>query len=194
MINQEAVNHFYATGWQSNLHLFKYSGYNLVEEIKKLRPDLVIDAGCGINGFKGKIPNVIGFDPVFPEADLKCTILTAPFRERCADVIFALGSVNFGDHNDVILHIAKLKSWLKPGGLLFMRGAPGGYQNDKGLQWFRWGTREITYFSELLDLELLKIEVEYNTEGVLDTREYPHRYVWLYRRPERQYAKLSVGS
>jgi hypothetical protein len=194
MYNQEAVNHFYATGWRSNLHLFQYSGFNLVDEISKLDPKLVIDAGCGVNGFKGKIPNVIGFDPVFSEADIKCTILTAPFRDQCADVVFALGSVNFGDHNDVALHVMKLKSWLLPGGLLFMRGAPGGYQNDQGLEWFRWGTREIVYFAELLDLELLKIEVEYNTDGVLNTREYPHRYVWLYRRPQRERVKLSVGN
>lgn len=182
MINQNAVDNFYANGWQSNLHLFQYSGYNLIDEIKALNPSLVIDAGCGINGFKGKIPNVVGFDPVFEEADINCTIMTAPFKDECADVIFALGSVNFGSNDDVAIHLIKLKSWLKPGGYLYMRGAPGGYSNDTGLEWFRWGTKEIAYFAKLLDFELVKIEVEHNTDGVIMTREFPHRYVWLYRR------------
>ena len=193
MYDQKEVDDFYANGWKSNIHLFQYSGQNLVEEINALNPRLVIDAGCGINAFKNQIPNLIGFDPVFNEADIKCTIMTAPFRDQCADVILALGSVNFGNHDDVTLHLVKLKSWLRPGGSLYMRGAPGGYDNDKGLQWFRWGTREIVYFAELLDLELVRIEVEHNTEGVLDTRQYPHRYVWLYRKPQRESINLSAG-
>lgn len=184
MINQTAINEWYANGWRSNLHLFKHSGYNLVDHINDMNPRLVIDAGCGINGFKGKIKNVVGFDPVFDEADFKSTILEAPFADQCADIVFAFGCVNFGTRDDVALNIIKLKSWLRPGGLLYMRGAPDGYTNDTGLQWFRWSTREIHYFADLLGLELMdRIHVEYNTEGTLPTREYPHRYVWCYRRP-----------
>ena len=64
MIDQEAQDYFYKHVWQSNIHLFKHSGENLVEEINKLDPNLVIDAGCGINFLKGKIKNLIGYDPV----------------------------------------------------------------------------------------------------------------------------------
>ena len=55
MIDQQAQDDFYRNVWQSNIHLFKHSGDNLVEEINSLNPSLVIDAGCGINFFKGKI-------------------------------------------------------------------------------------------------------------------------------------------
>ncbi|HAI37401.1 MAG TPA: hypothetical protein DCM40_04300, partial [Maribacter sp.] len=61
MIDQKAQDEFYRNFWQSNIHLFKHSGQNLVEEINKLNPGLVIDAGCGINFFKGKIKNLVGY-------------------------------------------------------------------------------------------------------------------------------------
>ena len=145
MIDQKAQDEFYRNFWQSNIHLFKHSGQNLVEEINKLNPGLVIDAGCGINFFKGKIKNLVGYDPVFEEADIVCGHWDAPFKPECADVILALGSVNWGNHDDIAHMLIKLKSWLKPGGRLYMRGAPGGYKNDQGLKWFQWGTKEINY-------------------------------------------------
>ena len=63
-----------------------------------------------------------------------------------------------------------------------MRGAPGGYKNDQGLKWFRWGTKEIDYYARLLDFDILRIELEHNTDGTLAEREWPHRYVWVYKR------------
>lgn len=182
MINQSAQNNFYKKGWKSNIHLFKHSGENLIKEINDLSPLLVIDAGCGINFFKGKIKNLVGYDPVFEEADIKCDHYTAPFASNCADVILALGSVNWGSHDDIAHMLIKLKSWLKPGGRLYMRGAPGGYKNDSGLEWFQWGTKEINYFADLLDFTVERTALEYNTTGTLQTREWPHRYVWVYRR------------
>ena len=72
MIDQKAQDNFFKKNWQSNIHLFKYSGANLVKEINDLKPKLVIDAGCAINYFKGKIPNLVGYDPAFKEADIMC--------------------------------------------------------------------------------------------------------------------------
>jgi hypothetical protein len=97
-------------------------------------------------------------------------------------VILALGSVNWGNHDDIANMLIKLKSWLKPGGRLYMRGAPGGYKNDQGLKWFQWGTKEIDQFARLMDFTVERVEIEYNTAGTLKSREWPHRYVWLYRR------------
>jgi len=182
MIDQKAQDDFYRNVWQSNIHLFKHSGKNLVDEINDLGPELVIDAGCGINFLKGKIKNLIGYDPVFKEADIKCGHFDAPFKTECADVILALGSVNWGNHDDIANMLIKLKSWLKPGGRLYMRGAPGGYKNDQGLTWFQWGTKEIDQFARLMDFTVERVEIEYNTSGTLKSREWPHRYVWLYRR------------
>ena len=182
MLDQKAQDKFYSKEWRSNIHLFKHSGKNLINEINNLNPTLVIDAGCGINFFKGKIQNLVGYDPVFKEADILCTHETAPFKEQCADVILALGSINWGNRQDVGSLLLKMKSFLKPGGRLYMSGAPDGYDNDSGLKWFIWNARDIHYFAELLDFELLHIKVEYNPTGTLETRRMPHRYVWCYRR------------
>ena len=51
MIDQKAQDYFYKNIWQSNIHLFKHSGDNLINEINKLKPKLVIDAGCALNFF-----------------------------------------------------------------------------------------------------------------------------------------------
>ena len=34
----------------------------------------------------------------------------------------------------------------------------------------------------LLDFDILRIELEHNTDGTLAEREWPHRYVWVYKR------------
>ena len=131
-----------------------------------------------------KIKNLVGYDPVFKEADFNCTHYTAPFKEQCADVIIAGGSVNWGDGDDIAFILDKLKSWLKPGGRLFMRGAPGGYDNDAGLDWFVWSAKDIHYYADLLDFKLIgDIKIEFNEKGTLNTRKMPHRYVWCYGRP-----------
>ena len=72
MIDQKAQDDFFRNHWRSNIHLFKHSGENLVKIINKLKPKFVIDAGCAINFFKGPIPNLVGSDPVFNEADIVC--------------------------------------------------------------------------------------------------------------------------
>lgn len=183
MLDQNKLDAFYGNEWKANIHLFKHSGKNWIKQINDLNPELVIDAGCGENFFKGKIKNLVGYDPVFKEADFNCTHFTAPFKEQCADVIIAGGSVNWGDRDDIAFILVKLKSWLKPGGRLFMRGAPGGYDNDAGLDWFVWSAKDIHYFADLLDFELDgDIKIEYNEDTPLKTRKMPHRYVWCYKR------------
>jgi len=181
--DQEKINNFYSKTWKSNIHLFKFSGKNIIELANKRNPKLVIDAGCGVNFYKGKIKNLIGFDPVFKEADINCTILDAPFKDKCADVIIAFGPVNWGPEEAVIINLMRLKSWLTPGGDLYMRHAPDGYKAD-GLDWFKWNTKDIEKYADLCGFDLISMNIEYNETTQLKTRKWPHRYVWHYRRPQ----------
>lgn len=108
-------------GWNAFAH-YKYTGINLIEEINALDPDLVIDVGCGHNRFKGHIQNLIGFDQQsFPFADIVANIEDIEFREGSADVVLALGSIQFGSRDLVRLHFAKIAKWVKPGGFVVMR-------------------------------------------------------------------------
>ena len=124
MIDQEAQDYFYKHVWQSNIHLFKHSGENLVKEINKHKPKFVIDAGCALNFFKGKIPNLVGYDPVFKEADIICGHFDAPFKPECADVILALGSINFGDEDLINKQFKEMLRVSKPGAIIYFRVMP----------------------------------------------------------------------
>ena len=74
-INQNYLNEYFHTVWHrknGSLDNLEKTGWAL---INKINPgESVIDVGCGANPFKGKIPNLIGFDPAFDQADVKCTI------------------------------------------------------------------------------------------------------------------------
>jgi trans-aconitate methyltransferase len=90
--------------------------------VNALDPTLVIDAGCGRNKHKEHIKNLIGIDASpFPEVDINCPILEATFQPNCADVVLALGSVQFISREYIIENMEKLISWVKPGGLIEMR-------------------------------------------------------------------------
>ncbi len=91
---------------------------NIVKDINKVNPNLVIDVGCGSYWSKSRIQNVVGFDqrlhPLFKEKedhkhmffkfsepDYICTIKDAKFEPECADVVMCIGSLNIDDHNVV---------------------------------------------------------------------------------------------
>ena len=90
--------------------------------INALNPNLVIDAGCGRNKHKAHIKNLIGIDASpFPEVDIHCAILDAPFEPNSADAVLALGSVQFISREYIIENMQKIISWVRPGGLIEMR-------------------------------------------------------------------------
>ena len=72
-MNQEKLNNYFKIKWTpTKLSDYETSGRAL---LTRLTPgDQVIDIGCGLNLFKGLIPNLIGIDPVFDQADIKTTI------------------------------------------------------------------------------------------------------------------------
>jgi hypothetical protein len=94
----------------------------MYDRINALNPTLVIDAGCGRNKHKEHIKNLIGFDASpFPEADMHCPILKAPFEPNSADAVLALGSIQFISKEYIIENMKTLIDWVKPGGLIEMR-------------------------------------------------------------------------
>ena len=60
---------FFGEIWKPQTDDYSYTGWALVDEVKKLNPRAVLDVGCGYNQFKERIPNLIGIDPynnIFP--------------------------------------------------------------------------------------------------------------------------------
>jgi hypothetical protein len=145
-------NKFDPTGWTgfTAFKNYKYSGVNLISEVNKLDPDLVIDAGCGHNRFKGHITNLIGFDrEPFPYADLHLGIDEINFRPESADVVLALGSIQFGDFDLVERHMDKIVQWVKPGGFVVMRVMQEHYTElEYRNTHYVWTDNDIEYFTK----------------------------------------------
>lgn len=94
----------------------------MYDRINSLNPSLVIDVGCGRNLHKQHIKNLIGFDASpFPEVDVVGPILDVTFEPNSADAVLCLGSVQFISKEYILNNMARILSWVKPGGLIEMR-------------------------------------------------------------------------
>lgn len=94
----------------------------IVDYANSLNPSLVIDVGCGRNLYKNQIQNLIGFDSSdYVEADFKSTILDATFDDNCADIVMALGSIQFVSFKFIRKNLEQITKWTKPGGHIIMR-------------------------------------------------------------------------
>ena len=89
---------------------FKETGDQMIKEINSLEPNIVLDVGCGNNIYKNKIKNVIGVDILDNNLqDVNAPIEDLPFDDNYADVILALGSINFGTDIIIDKQLAELK-------------------------------------------------------------------------------------
>lgn len=159
-INQNYLNEYFHTVWHrknGSLDNLEKTGWAL---INKINPgESVIDVGCGANPFKGKIPNLIGFDPAFDQADVKCTIEEFTSDEKF-DVAFCLGSINFGDVADIERQIAKVLTLLKSKARIYWRCNPGaqdhGNEECKEISFYPWTMEEHVRLAELFKFKLVE--------------------------------------
>ena len=159
-INQNYLNEYFHTTWHrknGSLDNLEKTGWAL---INKINPgESVIDVGCGANPFKGKIPNLIGFDPAFDQADVKCTIEEFTSDEKF-DVAFCLGSINFGDVADIERQIAKVITLLKSKARIYWRCNPGaqdhGNEECKEIPFYPWTMEEHVRLAELFKFKLVE--------------------------------------
>ena len=159
-INQNYLNEYFHTVWHrknGSLDNLEKTGWAL---INKINPgESVIDVGCGANPFKGKIPNLIGFDPAFDQADVKCTIEEFTSDEKF-DVAFCLGSINFGDVADIERQIAKVITLLKSKARIYWRCNPGaqdhGNEECKEISFYPWTMEEHVRLAELFKFKLVE--------------------------------------
>ena len=101
----------------------------------------ILDVGCGTNPLKHRFPNLIGIDPAFDQADIKCTIEDY-VPDHLFDVALCLGSINFGTIDIIENQIAKVVSCLKPKSRIYWRLNPGRQDHDhpmcKNIIFFPW--------------------------------------------------------
>lgn len=169
-------------GWKAWKH-YKHTGFNLIDEVNALDPDLVIDVGCGHNRFKGHIQNIIGFDQEpFPFVDIVSNIEDINFRKESVDVILALGSVQFGDRDLVCKHFAKVVDWVKPGGYIVMRTMRDSltpYHHQQAH--YIWTDNDITSIGNMHNLEIVKGPFVENVRDAADQIKST-RMAWWYKK------------
>jgi len=171
----------------------------VIDYVNQLNPNLVIDAGCGRNQYKNKIPNLIGIDPGdYQNVDMNVSILDAPFEPECADVVMAIGSIQFVSFKFIRLNVSKIVDWVKPSGHIVMRVT---MRTDDTLKRIRFDnkvklvpwTEEL--IKEITELNNLKLVVQPFEEKVTYlkkpannlTRVYPAiKKYWVWQKPERK--------
>lgn len=162
---------------------YKYAGPNLIQEVNALDPDLVVDVGCGHNRFKGHIQNLIGFDQEpFPFADMHCPIEEANFRPESVDVALCLGSVQFYNREWVSEQVAKIVSWIKPGGYIVMRVRHSATESATNDVHYIWTDEDIQEFTKQHSLEIVggvQVDETESHYGQFST----NRVVWWWKKP-----------
>lgn len=166
-------------------------GERIIDEIVKLNINpLVIDAGCGVNPFKGMFDNLIGFDIApYPEADFQASFHQAHhiFNREFADVVFALGSCNFGTMEENMYYFDYFMQWLKPGGLCAVRvhidRKPEASKAGSGVVHVPWTIDSADacahhWFKNYFDVVEMHIET-------MNTPPYSKLAVWIWKKKKR---------
>jgi hypothetical protein len=166
-MTQEDLNNYFSTIWRSNLDQYKYSGWALVDKVQ--HDELVLDVGCGFNEFSRIIPNLIGIDPANIQADIKLPIeffAADNNNNNKFDVAFCLGSINFGNENNILVQITSVVSCLKPTARIYWRCNPGltDHGNDlcKEIDFYPWTIEKHIEFADLFGFKLINAKWDTN--------------------------------
>lgn len=169
MLPQETINQEFREIYESQpmsrdflMTKFKYSGYSLLTKIDV--QEKVLDVGCGHNLFKEHLPNLIGIDPVTEQADHQVTLLNYTTSEKF-DVILCLGSVHFGELEDIKESIAHMSSMMNAGGRIYWRCG-----TDTNKWWkFPWSKVLHASLSSEFGFTLVDIQDDYLREDLLES-------------------------
>lgn len=160
-MTQEQLNKYFSTVWKSNLDQYQYSGWTLVDKV--LPNELVLDVGCGFNEFKSRIPKLIGIDPANDLADVKLPIEYFAIdnnNQKKFDVAFCLGSINFGEHFNIVSQIASVILCLKSSARIYWRCNPGlkdhGNNECESIDFYPWTIEKHIEFADAFKFKLDK--------------------------------------
>lgn len=160
-LSERYTHRFFAEMWRPRTGEYDHSGWALVEEINKLKPQSVLDVGCGYHPFKGRIQNLIGIDPYNDAADYEVDILDYKVKPESHDVIIALGSINFNSRDEIEQRFAHCVSLLKKGGRFYLRANPGiPHKTGPWVDIFPWSFEVVKQLEEAYKLKLVEFKKE----------------------------------
>lgn len=167
------IDMYFSKYWKGNTQGFEKSGSVLVDKVNNLKPQSVLDVGCGYNPYKGKIDNLVGIDPFNTKADVQQNVVQYQYfnQDKQYDVVLALGSVNFGNRNKILTEIEAIDKLTKPGGYQFWRVNPGLEHNCPEfplvnlIDFFPWDKQFIDGIANVYGYNIIEYDEEHNTNG-----------------------------
>ena len=134
------LNEYFSKHWYPNYTNFIYSGYKLINKVGD--HETILDVGCGYNLFKTSFHDRIhGIDPANKDADELVSIEEFE-SDKQWDVLFILGSINFGDKETIKKQIKKSLTFLRDGGRIYWRQNPGvgdhPWKGVEDIEFFPW--------------------------------------------------------
>ena len=167
-LDRRYLNRFFGEIWKPRTDDYKFTGWQIADEINKMNPTAVLDVGCGYHPFKGRIPNLVGIDPYNNCANYMVDILDYKVKEGTYDAIIALGSINFNSRDDIEERFAHCVKLLKTGGKMFMRCNPGiQWKNGPWVEIFAWSFEVASDLAEKYNLKMETFKQENTDPGRL---------------------------
>lgn len=160
----QRIKEFYekTEGWEGKYidttELYTHTGYNILKRIR--RTDIVLDVGCGVNPFKGKIRNLHGIDIADIGADQIVAIEDFTFHKKF-DVALAFGSINYGDDSVIDKQISRIVDVMKESSRIFWRcnrgyrGVDTADPHEKLL--YPWTLKKQLYYAEKYGYEITEV-------------------------------------
>ena len=159
-LSERYIHRFFAEIWKPRTNDYDYTGWQLAEEINQLKPNSVLDVGCGYHPFKGRINNIVGIDPYNNCSDYMVDILDYVGSH---DVVIALGSINFNSKDEIEARFKKCVDILTSGGKFYLRANPGVvHKTGPYVDIFPWTFEVANEFAEKYNLKLLEFKKDAN--------------------------------
>ena len=168
--HQVELNRYFAEVWSQrsrDISQYQYSGTNLIGMVGP--GESVLDVGCGRNPFKFQIPQLVGIDPAFDEADYKMTLeeYAASHGAQRFNVAFCLGSINFGDQANIEHQIGLVVRLLHTKhSRIFWRCNPGladhGNDECQNIEFFPWTAELLDELAEKFKFQLADLKYDTN--------------------------------
>lgn len=170
MTNQQYLNNYFGNIWHLHSDPSMDSTKSGIDLLNKITDnDQVIDVGCGRNPFKGLIKNLIGIDPAFDTADVKCTIDEFTTDQKF-DVALCLGSINFGSKENIERQITKVVSLLNDQARIYWRCNPGQQDhpdpNCQQIDFYPWSIEEHVRLADKFGFKLVECTWEKNNRRI----------------------------
>ncbi len=166
--DQRYLRRFFGEIWRPRTDDYKFTGWQLVEEIQKQGAQRVLDVGCGYHPFKGRINNIVGIDPYNDAADYMIDVLEFNMDPGTWDAIICLGSINFNSREDIEARFAQCVRLLAPGGRMYFRANPGiQWKTGPWVEIFSWSFDVVVELAKKYSLNLDTFKQEDTSPGRL---------------------------